>query len=73
MKQTDIHPTTLRFAQPINPGPALRPGITRPFFEKTTRRPATHDILMLATHPDLIPDPEPAPLRDLNFFNLDRP
>ena len=73
MKKTD-QPATLRFAQPLRlePRPDRRRGITRPFLE-TARRPAGHDMLMLTAHPDLLPDPEPAPLRDLNFFNLDRP
>lgn len=74
MKKTELTPTRLRFTQPLRltTNTSNRPGIMRPFFE-TTRRPAGHDMLMLATHPDLLPDPEPAPLRDLNFFNLDRP
>ncbi|MDF3056291.1 MAG: hypothetical protein K0R17_506 [Rariglobus sp.] len=72
MKKTDLT-ATLRFTQPLNlTPPQPRPGITRPFFE-TPRRPAAHDMLMLTTHPDLLPNPEPAPLRDLTFFNLDRP
>ena len=74
MKKTDLL-TTLRFAQPLRlePRPDRRLGITRPFLETPRRHHAGHDMLMLTPHPDLLPDPEPAPLRDLTFFNLDRP
>jgi hypothetical protein len=71
MKMTDLT-NALRFMQPLNLNHELRHDITRPFFE-TPRRPAQHDMLLLNPHPDLIPAPEPAPLRDLTFFNLDRP
>lgn len=74
MKKTEPTQPRLRFTQPLRltTHAAPRPGITRPFFE-TPRRPAGHDMLLMAMHPDLLPDPEPAPLRELNFFNLDRP
>jgi hypothetical protein len=76
MKKTDLIQTALRFTQPLNldlhPRRETRPGITRPFFE-TPRRPAQHDMLLLNTHPELLPTPELAPPRDLTFFNFDRP
>ncbi|CAM3142229.1 hypothetical protein [Rariglobus hedericola] len=72
MKKTDLLQTALRFTQPLNLRTELRPGITRPFFE-TPRRPAGHDMLMLTTHPDLLPETGTAQPRDLTFFNLDRP
>ncbi len=70
MKTTDFT-ATLHFTQPLRlHADLLRQGITRPFFE-TPRRPAAHDMLLLNAHHDLAP--EPKPLRDLTFFNLDRP
>ncbi|MFA6960491.1 MAG: hypothetical protein WC205_07060 [Opitutaceae bacterium] len=63
---------TLRFTQPLNLQRTLRPDITRPFFE-TPLRPAAHDMLLVNTHPDLLPEPLPAPPRDLTFFNFDLP
>lgn len=68
-----IHLTgALRFQQPLNLTRETRQGITRPF-QDTPRRPAQHDMLLLNAHPDLLATPEPAPLRDLTFFNFDRP
>jgi hypothetical protein len=76
MKKTDLLQAALRFTQPLNlnshPRRETRPDITRPFFE-TRRRPAQHDMLLLNTHPELLPTPELAPPRDLTFFNFDRP
>ncbi|MBC8040656.1 MAG: hypothetical protein H7Y06_08950 [Opitutaceae bacterium] len=75
MNTTDITRIALRFTQPLNlhfNRETTRPDITRPFFE-THRRPAQHDMLLLNTHPELLPTPELAPPRDLNFFNFDRP
>ncbi len=63
---------TPRFAQPLNLTTHLSQEITRPFFE-TEFHPATHDMLLLNTHPDLLPEPEPAPIHELTFFNIDRP
>jgi hypothetical protein len=62
---------TWRFTQPLRvDSEALRQAITGPFFE-TPLRPAAHDMLLLNAHHDLLP--EPAPLQELTFFNLDRP
>ena len=62
----------LRFTQPLNLNRETRQRITRPF-QDTPRLPARHDMLLLNAHPDLLATPEPAPLRDLTFFNFDRP
>ena len=70
MKKTAIL-TTPRFATLPNLNTHLSKEITRPFFD-TARQPR-HDMLMLNAHPDLLPSPEPAPLRELLFFNFDRP
>lgn len=74
MNTTDIHRIALRFTQPLNLhlNRATCADITRPFFE-THRRPAQHDMLLLNTHPELLPAPELLPPRDLTFFNFDRP
>ena len=70
MTTTDFT-ATLHFTQPLRlHTERIRQGISRPFFE-TPLRPATHDMLLLNAHHDLVP--EPAPLRDITFFNLDRP
>ncbi len=64
---------TLRFTQPLRlHAERLREAISRPFFE-TPLRPATHDMLLLNAHPDLLPPEPPEPARDLTFFDLDRP
>lgn len=67
-------PTPLRFAQPLNLQPRREPhpAITRPFFQ-TRLRPAGHDMLIVNTHPDLLPAPDLPPPRDLTFFDFDRP
>jgi len=69
--KTTAFTATLHFTQPLRLHAILpRQGITRPFLE-TPRRPASHDMLLLNAHHDITP--EPAPLRDLTFFNLDFP
>jgi hypothetical protein len=73
MKTTAIQ-TALRFTRPLdlNFRREPRPDITRPFFG-THLRPVQHDMLLLNTHPELLPAAELAPPRDLTFFNFDRP
>lgn len=74
MTTTALHPTAWHFEPPLplNLDRIHHTDITGPF-QETTRHPAGHDMLMLATHPDLLPDAQPVPLHDLNFFNLDLP
>lgn len=71
MNQTTIHQGA-RFDRPLYLHTRPSDRITGPFYDRPLR-PARHDMLLLNIHPEILPLPEPAPQRDLTFFNLDRP